>query len=193
MAALYLFTAIVGWLFVAIFVFFGADADIDADVDFDADLDLDVDADLDLETTFWSDFAGDYLSIRGLVFFLAGFGLTGFVLDVILGVNALLSFLLAILMGVLGAFLNGQLKKLVRKDSADSNLRLADLRGALGQVVLPVKAESRGRITLEVAGHKRYMVARPYREGPDLEVGQKVVVIDVEGATALVAPENDTP
>ncbi len=127
------------------------------------------------------------------MFFLAGFGLTGFVLDVLLGVNALLSFLLAVAMGLLGAFLNGQLKKFMRRDSADSNLRLADLRGALGQVVLPIKAESRGRITLEVAGHKRYMVAKPYRNSPDLEVGQKVVVIDVEGATALVAPEDETP
>lgn len=188
MSGLYLFTAIVGWAFVAIFVFFGgeADMDLDADIDFDADVDLD----LDLESSFWADFAGDYLSVRGFIFFLAGFGLTGLVLDTVLGVAAVVALVLALLMGLLAMFLSGQLKKVLKQGMADSSLRLSDLRGAAGQVVLPVSSESRGRIAIEVAGRKRYLVARPYRNSPDFQVGDKVVVIEVDGSTALVAPND---
>lgn len=188
MSGLYLFTAIVGWAFVAIFVFFGGDADmdLDADIDFDADVDLD----MDLESSFWADFAGDYLSVRGLIFFLAGFGLTGLVIDTILGTTAIVAFVLAVLMGILAMFISGRLKRAVKQNMADSNLRLSDLRGAAGQVVLPMSADSRGRIAVEVAGKKRYMVARPYRNSPALGVGDKVVVIEVDGSTALVAPND---
>ena len=83
MFGLYLFCAIVGGAFVVFFVVFGGDADTDfGDMDVDADVDLDADVDADSHSAL-SSLASDYLSVRAAVFFVAFFGLTGVVLDVL--------------------------------------------------------------------------------------------------------------
>ena len=187
MFGLYLFCAIVGGAFVVFFVVFGGDADADVGgLDMDADIDLDADVE---SHSAWSDLASDYLSIRAAVFFLAFFGITGVVLDV-LGANAVLALLLAVAMGALAVWVNARLMRFLRTSDLDGSLRNTDLAGRPARVVLPIAADSKGRVALDVAGQEIYLVARPFRAA-SFAVGDAVVVVEVDNGTALVASLED--
>lgn len=192
MFGLYLFAAVVGWAFVAFFVFFAGDTDADFDgggLDLDAEVDLDVDIAVDGGTSL-ADTATDFLSFRSLVFFLAGFGLTGIVLDV-LSAGSILTFAAALALGVFALYLNTRLVRFLKRSGVSSDLRTADIVGVPGRVVLPIGSGRKGRITLNVGGRRLYLVALPFRDDADFAVGDNVVVIELEEGTALVSPLDD--
>ena len=189
MFGLYLFCAIVGGAFVVFFVVFGGEADADfGGLDFDADIDLDADVEVESPSAL-AGIASDYLSVRAAVFFIAFFGITGVVLDA-LGANELVGLVLAIAMGVLAVWVNARLMRYLKKSDLDGSLRDRDLAGRPAKVVLPIGPGSKGRVALDVAGQDIYLVATPYR-GASFGVGDRVVVVEVDRGTALVAALDD--
>lgn len=185
MFGVYLFTAVVGWAFVAFFIFFGGDADVDAGFDVDADFDLDADLDVDGGGGL-AGLAGDFLSFRSVVFFLAFFGVTGIVLD-ILGASGLLTLVSAVALGVFAMWVNTRLVRYLKQSQLNSRLRNADLSGRPAEVVLPVGDGRKGRVRFDAAGNRMYLTATPFRTGERFAVGDKVVVVEVERGTARVA------
>ncbi len=193
MFGLYLATAIVGWVFVALFVFGGVDAD--ADVDVDADLDADLDGDIDVSgggiASAVASVGLSLLSFRSIMFFLAFFGLTGIVLGLI-DAGTLATLLAAIGVGAFAWGFNSFVFRALKLSGVSSSLRREDLQGALGQVVHPISPGHRGRISIELGDQRRYLTAEPFdpvKQGA-FAVGDQIVIVELNRGTARVAPIN---
>lgn len=184
-----------------IFGAFDTDTDVDGpDFDGGADFDVDVDGDIDVDGgvdsggsggnfgEFGSIFASLF-SFRSVVFGATFFGLTGTVLH-FLDASAPVTVISAVIMGLLASMLNATLwSQLRRTGDVSSHLGANDLVGAAGKVVLPISGERRGRVQLDLNGQPQFMVAAPFRDrGEPLEVGESVVVVEVDGSTVRVAP-----
>jgi membrane protein implicated in regulation of membrane protease activity len=186
MFGLYLASAILGWAFVGLFLFGGIDTDADFDADVDADVDFDADGGL---ASGLASAALSLLSFRSIMFFMAFFGLTGMVLDLI-GTGTVLTLLAAIGVGVFAWVLNSFVFRALKVADVSSTLVEADLRGAIGRVVLPINPGHRGRISIEAGDQRRYLTAEPFDPArrPSYAVGDAIVVVDLDRGTARVAP-----
>ena len=193
MFGFYLASAIIGWAFVGLFLFGGIDSDVDADFEADVDVDFDADLDGDMDVAgsgFASSIASaglSLLSFRSVTFFLAFFGLTGIVLNVI-DASAVVTLIAAIGVGVFAWVFNSFVFRALKVADVSSSLKRSDLQGAMGEVVLPISPGHRGRIAIEVAGQRRYLTAAPHdaaKQGA-FAVGDRIVVVDLDKGTALV-------
>lgn len=197
MFGLYLVTAIVGWAFVGLFLFGGIDAEVDADldVDVDADFDGDLDGDFDVSgggiASAVASVGLSLLSFRSIMFFLAFFGLTGIVLGLI-DAGAVATLVAAVGVGAFAWMFNSFVFRALKVSEVSSSLRREDLGGALGEVVHPISAGHRGRISIEVAGQRRYLTAEPFDAAKQsaFAVGDQIVIVELNRGTARVAPIN---
>ncbi len=188
MLPVYVFSAIVGWPFVLLFLFGGGDTDVDGGFDVDADVDVDVDLDFDADAGLdhgggWA--ASDFLSLRAVAFFLAFFGLAGIVIDLV-GGGTIVTLLIALGVAAFAVALNARLYRFIKQSTRSSEFKVRELRGLPGEVVLPI-GEARGRIAVDYGGHRLYFVARPFKDGASFAKGQRVVVIEIDNGTALVS------
>ena len=162
MFGFYLATAIIGWAFVGLFVFGGIDSDFDIDVDGD----LDVDLDGEIEVSEGGIASGvvaaglSLLSFRSIVFFLAFFGLTGLILDV-MDTGTATTLFAAAGVGLFAWVFNSFVFRALKVAESSSTLRSSDLRGALGEVVLPISAAQRGRIAPCRVARSKPCIGRP--------------------------------
>lgn len=204
MENIYLISALVGWPFILLFIFFGgadADADVDMDLDTDVDVDFDTDADFELDTDAdvdasgfaamgagVADFVGSLLSFRSAVFGAAFFGTTGLLLGLVES-NALVTLIAAIAVGAAAWVGNSMLWRWLKTNMVGSSLTNRQIQGTTGKVVLPIDAAAKGRVALDVGGQPVYYVAKPFHKdrGDQFAVGDEVVVIEVQEGTALVA------
>lgn len=186
MTWIYLSTLIFGGIFLVPMMLGGMDLDGDVDFDFDADSDLDVDFDTGGAI---GDFVGSLVSFRSIVFFATFFGLSGIVFDNVIGRNAATALTLALVLGAIAAFANTFLMRALRGSENDSSVTSAEISGARATVVLPLAEERKGRIRALVGGQEQYFVALPHRPSRDrFDVGDPVVVVEIQDGTALVAP-----
>jgi membrane protein implicated in regulation of membrane protease activity len=189
----YLASAIIGWAFVGLFLFGGIDADADFEADLDADFDADADVDGDIAGSgdgFASSIASaglSLLSFRSVMFFLAFFGLTGMVLKVI-DAGSIATLIAAIGVGAFAWVFNSFVFRALKVADVSSTLKTSDLQGAVGDVVVPISPEHRGRISIEVGDQRRYLTAAPHAAAPrkSFAVGDRIVVVGLEKGTALV-------
>lgn len=193
MENIYLISALVGWPFILLFIFFGgADADADVDLDLDADLDFDTDVDLDFDTDAdfdldldadidadvdadfdasgfsafgegIADFVGSLLSFRSAVFGAAFFGTTGFLLGLV-DTNALVTLIAAIALGAAAWIGNSMLWRWLKKNMVGSTLTNRQIQGSTGKVVLPIDQAAKGRVALDIGGQPIYYVAKPFHK-----------------------------
>lgn len=186
MFTVFLFTAVVGWIFVAIFLFSAADFDIDVDVDADMDMDLDGDGGGALSSA-GLELLGALFSFRSLVFFAAFFGLTGLLLSW-LDASIILAVILAIVIGLFAAYLNVKLMQYLKRTSINSQLKDTKIAGNAATVVIPISQQSRGKVSVDVNGQRLYLIASPYNKRHDREfaVGDTVVIVEVKNGSALV-------
>ena len=187
MFAVYLFTAVVGWIFVAIFLFSAADFD----VDFDTDVDIDTDTGGPMSGT-GLELLGALFSFRSLVFFAAFFGLTGILLDW-LEVGSVFTLVLAIGIGLFAALVNVKLMQYLKRTSASSQLKDRKIAGNPAHVVVPITAGKRGKVSVDIDGQRLYLTAAPFndRHNNEFGVGDTVVIVEVSNGSALVAPMDD--
>ena len=174
---------------------FGGDVDLGGDVDFDVDTDVDLGADGAGEAGDGVALGGDnaiaaivssIVSVRTLVFFSAFFGTSGLVFS-ILGYSAPVTLATAGFIGLVAAVANSVLFGLVKKSQSTSQISDRTLEGRRANVVLPLGADRKGRIKIDLGGQPQFMVARALESEGSLEVGAPVVVVKVEDGTALVA------
>ncbi len=191
MFSVYLFATLVGWPFVLFFLFFSADADADFDADLEVEFDADTDLDASVIASAGSGVADAVLSIfsfRALVFLFAFFGVTGLILRG-LGLHAIPTFLLAVGMGLFAGYLHSRLYAYLRRSSAGAVTTDSDLRGSRAKVVVPISDDQKGRIEVDVDGQPVYVTARGFGGG-SYEIGEKVVVVEIDNGTALVGQLN---
>lgn len=181
MFGFYLASAIIGWAFVGLILFGGIDTDVDADLDGDIDT-----AESGVASSVAS--AGlSLLSFRSVMFFLAFFGLTGIVLNVI-DAGAVATLIAAIGVGAFAWVFNSFVFRALKVADVDSALKESDLQGSMGEVVLPISPGHRGRISVEVGDQRRYLTAAPYNAAKQgsFAVGDPIVVVGLDKGTALV-------
>jgi len=192
-------SAIFGGVFVLLMILGGLDFEGDVELDFDSDVDFDVDVDVD-GPDFDLDadgvmgdigqFFASLISFRSLVFFAAFFGLIGLAFEFLTDSAAITTFLAAFGGGAFAAVINGQLFKYLKGSEASSDISNRQLSGRAAHVVVPLGPARRGRIKTEIDGQPHFLVALPYKASDDkhFDVGDSVVVVEVNNGTALVAP-----
>ncbi len=209
MFKIYLACFIVGGIFIAISLFFGGDTDADVDVDADVEMDVDVDGDVDFQSDMDidadadvdvdSDAAGDaadseglvegakFLSFRNAIFFVAFFGMTGTIFN-LLNIPAFITLPSAIVMGGIASFLmHKTLNHLVRNE-VDSSLNLNSLTGMPANVTINLSRQNKGKITLNANGRKFQLLAITADEADrdNFQEGETVIVLRVKDNTAYV-------
>ncbi|MGD1900453.1 MAG: hypothetical protein ACFB16_26370 [Phormidesmis sp.] len=209
MESVYWFCLIIGGAFVALSLVGGgdllddfdidADADFDVDTDFDADIDADADfdADIDADTDLQIDTDVALLKttarrrrrlpfplsiLTSFKFWTFGgffFGLTGLVIGATSPELGILTFAIALAMGIFcGGALASSLRYLKHRQ-VDSLMRNEDFSGLVGIVELPFDANSKGKVFLEVGGSTLHLIART-DETESFQVGDRVLVVGRE-------------
>ncbi len=197
---IYLAAAIFGGAFLIPMILGGLDTDsdieFDTDTDFEADFDADFDADVD------SDFDGSHgvsggldaadaivgslLSFRSIVFFATFFGAAGLLFGA-LDYSLPVTFLTALLLGVIAAAANSVIFGLLKSGEISSQLPAAGFEGRRGSVTVPIEAGRRGRVRVEIGAQPQYLVAESYDGHHSYEAGHPVVVVEIDQGIARVA------
>lgn len=126
------------------------------------------------------------IPLSAIAFFLTGFGAVGLVGEAT-GTGLVVALVAALAIG-LGAGIGSRMMfRWVGANSASSEVTDLELEGTIARVSLPVTAEHRGRIVVEIAGARGQMTASPV-DGSAIDPGEAVVIVRVEGGVALVAP-----
>jgi membrane protein implicated in regulation of membrane protease activity len=189
MLPLYLFCLIVGGGLL-LFSLLGHDGGETADTGVEVQPHADVDHPGGGHAGSGAGFAGDFLSIRSLVYLLSGFGATGLLLDTLTDAPAAAVAGSALVVGLLAALTAalafGWLK---RSESGRMPVTSDHLVGLPAQVVLPVLEHRRGKVRVITAGREIELLARLHgRDDAECPRGSTVVIVDVQGDTALVTP-----
>lgn len=200
MLVLYLFCLVVGGGLLLVSLF-GADGDADphGGVEIEADgLDAPpgemADADGWVHAGEWG-VAREFLSVRSLFYFLAGFGATGLLMEALTSASPGVAAAWALIAGMLGAGAAGTLYALLRRsESGRVPTGTGHLLGQPARVVLPVVHGRRGKVRAVVGGREVEFLARLYgAEEPECPRGATVVIVDLDGETALVTPAPSLP
>lgn len=170
---------------------FDADIELDTDVDFDSDVDLDSDAGSDGHSPVSAGLdagqaiVGSLLSFRSIVFFAAFFGAAGLVFTG-LGYNVVLTLVTALVLGVVASTANSVLFGLLKASETSSRVGERTFEGRPAAVTVPIDADHRGRIRVNLAGQPHYLVAESF-DGEAFEPGREVVVVEIQDGIARVA------
>lgn len=184
METIYLICLIFGGFFLAVSIFAGTEAE--------ADFALEADAAFDAEP---AGVAGDgvasafqYLSFRNIIFFVAFFGLTGFVLSK-LGSPALLSFLIAAGLGFFAAAVGHKVMVYLRSSEVIGTASLQNLEGQNAKVMVDVTKSKRGKITVNSRDRIFQLLALVADEAgrEAFKFGDSVTIIRVEDNVVYVA------
>jgi hypothetical protein len=220
-AALYVFTLVLGGGFLALSVFgdlFGGHGDVEFDGDlggFDGDLSLDaggVEMDLDAggfemdaghlevdsvhaELQSEADYAGAKIfSIRTLFYSFFGFGAVGSLLTFLLGGGPVLTPAFALAGGLASGALINTAFGFVRRSESGALQTEDSFVGLSGRVTLPIRDGLPGKIVVERGGRRVEVRALPHAtaaEQGDPERWKNVFVVDMEKGVARVAPFED--
>ena len=198
---LYIASAVFGGAFVIPMLLGGLDFEADVgELDMDVgDLDVDVyvgDVDMDVGELDMGadsglvgavgDFVSSLLNFRSIVMASCFFGLSGIAFTV-LDTSAALTLIVAIVLGFVAAAVNSGVTNFVLKSQQSSHVTLRDMRGMSAEVLLPIADGRKGRVRAQVAGQTEYFTALPHKAGYEFEVGETVVVIEIDKGMAKVA------
>ncbi len=195
MLAIYLFALIVGGGLLAFSLIAGAEGD--HEIELDGGADLDVASEFESVAGGESVLAGDdwmllqgFFSLRTILYFLAGFGATGALIDLLTGAPTLVSLSWAVATGLVAAMSAAVIYGWLRQTgSGEVPMDAEYLVGATARVLLPVEAGRRGKIVALHQGREVELLARLHgADDADCPRGSEVVIVEVDGETALVTP-----
>lgn len=180
MSTLYWFALIVGAGMLGL-ALFGDLFDHGADA-----LDADAEADTDHHGL-------NILSARNATYFLFAFGATGLLLSWLwAGARAPVVAAVATVMGLAGGAIAAVAFGWVGRTESGWMLDDRAWVGCTGVVLLPLHATGTGKILVDRAGRSHELLARPFE--PDAlapEAWSRVMIVEMDGAIALVSPFND--
>jgi membrane protein implicated in regulation of membrane protease activity len=188
MLSFYLFALIVGGGLLLFSLISGDGSDADsAEVGADTDAGIDAHAHHGFGEPGWVG-VQDFLSIRSLLYLLAGFGASGTLIDLLTDASTGVGLVWAILTGLVAAAMAAGIYGWVRRtDSGEVPTDPEYLRGIAARVVLPVRPGQRGKIVALHGGREVELLARLHgSEDAVCPRGSEVVIVDIDGDTALV-------
>jgi membrane protein implicated in regulation of membrane protease activity len=151
---------------------------------------LDHDAQHGDDTADVGTLAAMLLSIRFWTFFLASFGVTGTLLHFV-GLSAAISFPIAVVTGGGIGVAVAMLFNAANKRSVGTIANLKTLMGKEGVVLLSISATKAGKIRIVHDGADLDLLAET-RDSGLIEIGTRVLVVDMKNGTATVTPLKST-
>lgn len=135
-------------------------------------------------------FAG-FVSLRGAVFFVAFFGLTGSALT-LLRLSGALTFASAVGMGMLAGSLLQRAVRYLQRTESGTPPELSDLEGQPAAVLVDCARPGRGKIAVALEDHTVQLLARVADEaGRDaFRAGERVVVVRIRDGVAEISEED---
>jgi membrane protein implicated in regulation of membrane protease activity len=132
------------------------------------------------------------LSMRTATYFLFAFGATG-VLAGLTRADALATAIVSLGGGLLSGGLSAVAFRWLKQSQSGALEADDSLVGRVGRVILPLSENGTGKIEIQRSGREIELLARPFDKQPRTpEAWTTVVIIDVEGGTALVSPYNES-
>jgi hypothetical protein len=125
---------------------------------------------------------------RNIIFFLAGFGVTGSLLTW-LGRSAIITAILAVVMGLFAMSATHFTFRYLRKTESGAEV-VGDqaLEGSVARVSVTVTPESRGRIVCTVGGREVHVVARLAAGADSVDAGREALVVRMVDGEAEISP-----
>jgi len=164
--------------------------DLGHDVGHDAGTDASHDADAGEGAGWAGELVFGLFRPRNIVFFAAGFGVTGTLLTLLTDTSTSAGLVSSVAMGLASMVVtHGTFVWLRRSESAVDTMSDAEMEGCVGRVVLPLAPGERGRIACLIGEREVHVIAR-LAEGYTevLQPGREVVVLDVTDTVARVMP-----
>lgn len=133
-------------------------------------------------------------SIRTITYFLFGFGATGALLGLAWRAERpLATAALALLVGSFSGAMSAVTFRYLGRTESGGLPDDASLVGRVGRVILPLGPARIGKIEVERGGREIELLARPFEAEPVApETWSTVVIVDMDGGTALVSPMNES-
>jgi hypothetical protein len=134
------------------------------------------------------------LSLRNATYFLFAFGVTGVGLNWLWGGGrGLLTALLALFLGTVGAGISGLAFGWLRKTDSGDLPGDSSWIGAQGHVTIPLSAGGTGKILVTRGNREHELLARPFdEEAGDPQQWAAVMVVEMRNGIALVAPNDSS-
>lgn len=133
---------------------------------------------------------GRIFSLRNATYFLFAFGATGVLLQLLWeGRNTALAFGIAGATGVIAWMLSAFAFSYLRRTDSGQNRGDRWIVGRTGDVTIPIRAGTTGKIVVTHSGQTQELLALPHAEvGTDPETWRTVMVVEVRDGIALVTP-----
>lgn len=133
-------------------------------------------------------------SIRGLLYGIFGFGATGTLLEWLAPGAEMMTLSFAVVAGVLTSVAVTKIVDMLRQSEAGERLTRKSYMGRLGEVLLPIEADSPGRIKLTGTYKRRELRALPFSlelYASDPSSWEEIFVVEVREGMAYVSPFNE--
>lgn len=195
MLTLYLIALAIGGTLILVSLAFGGH-DADVDVDADADVDVDADVDTELDAGHGIDFSGadfwiPFASVRFWIFFTAFFGLAGTLLSTVGSMSAQMVVGGAALgTGYVCGVAASAAFKWMKKHESDSSVRMTDMAGVRGKVLLAIRKGETGKIRVSLKGQVLDAMATT-EDDAEYPIGSEVMVYDTREDGELVVTKAD--
>lgn len=133
---------------------------------------------------------GRILSLRNATYFLFGFGATGVLLQILWsGRHPLLTIAIAAVTGAIAWAVSALSFSYLRRSDVGQMHGDRWLIGRTGEVTIPLRRDSTGKIVITRAGQTQELLAMPLNEDePDPESWRSVMVVEMRDGVALVTP-----
>ncbi len=133
------------------------------------------------------------LSLRTITYFLFGFGATGAGLSWAWRGSGLLVVAIAVAVGLAIGGTTAAVFEYLRRDSSGDHEGDQSFVGLAGQVTIPLSHAAPGKVLVRRGDRAFELLARPLGEEPEApDRWKNVVVVEMRGATAVVAPLEDS-
>jgi hypothetical protein len=160
-----------------------ADTDLDIDADADVDVDADVDADADADGHLDADGVGEvwipFFSMRFWVFFLAFFGLTGTLLQLLEMSGGTMTLIISLAVGLTTGLGAAYTMRWLKKTEVGT-LSIEDYRGLEGESCCRFPKTIAARCAFKPKPVSRSICPLAWQTATRLERGEKILVIHVK-------------
>ena len=150
-------------------------------------------ADIDDIDTGGDGDAAKLLSLRNATYFMFGAGATGVALHAFTSLGAALVGVAATGVGVAAATAAALLLNYVKRTESGERQAEDSFVGCIGRVTLPFGADHTGRVMIRRGDREYELRAQPFdSESMAARIGTGIIVVEMDGGTALVAPVGES-
>jgi hypothetical protein len=137
---------------------------------------------------------GQILSLRTATYFMFAFGATGVLLQNLWsGRQSFLTAIIALVTGLVASLLSSAAFTYLRRTDVGQMHGDKWLIGRTGEVTLPLRSGSTGKISVTRAGQTQELLAMPLNsEASDPESWREVMVVEMRDGIAMVAPSPES-